>query len=173
VEEVVVVEVEQIALPVVEEVQQPISIPAVNSTWNEAPAPGPLDAWGSSHAPVAIGSGSGWADTVVAAPVHHQVPVEVETIEIAPVDIAPVAVAVQEVEQQQTAEESSFGAGPPGLAKRASVGRMDQVVGDRAQQQAMGVQFGSLSMYDGQNTQQVEQQQQSYVFHYRCHVKWN
>lgn len=131
--------------------EQAISAPSPNSTWNEAPAPGPLDAWASSPAAVVNGGGAGWADAAVAPDYRQQATAQVDVNAAAPIEVASPSPAAE------LAAEETFGSGPPGLSKRSSSGRQDTIANDRSQ--AVGVQFGSLSMYDGQNAQQADQQQ--------------
>lgn len=149
-----------------------------SASWNEAPAaPGPLDAWGSAPAastPAPLGVGEGWADSVVAAPEPeqpyasqvqpevnaHLPPNDIQTA--GPIDVSTPAAVEESIQTIPVAPEPPveagqdkiFGAGPPGLSKRASNRPQQEAVvmpSERAQTGLdIGVQFGSLNLFENQ-----------------------
>ncbi|KAK4704479.1 hypothetical protein P7C70_g1734, partial [Phenoliferia sp. Uapishka_3] len=154
-----------------------------SASWNEAPAPGPLDAWGStpgSSTPAPLGVGEGWADAVAAAPepdasYAHQIAPEVEA-HLPPNDVAtagPIEVSAPAVVEEsvqtipvapepvvEAPQEKLFGAGPPGLSKRASNRPQQEGVVMPSERAAagldIGVQFGSLNLFENQPSFQQE-----------------
>lgn len=192
----------QITIPEPENALPPL---ASSEPWAaESIAPGPLDAW-STSTPVPLGVGAGWAETVTANATtqdtlsyshqSNQVPTEVSA-HLPPHDVN--AAGPIEVSSSTTLVESilplasvstNVDAGPPGLGKRANARPQEAAVVMPSHErnttsvtatstggiERVGVQFGSLNMFDGQDStfgQQVplqesavpSQQDQSYVF---------
>lgn len=171
---------EEVAAPVVS-LPSPQQAAAQSANWNEAPAAAPvssLGAWGTpqiSRAPAPLGVGEGWADAVVAAhepesaySAHRQIPEAVEA-HLPPNDIdaaGPIVVSAPVVEEalesspavvEEVAQDKFLGAGPPGLTKRASNRpQSEAVVMPTAGVGQIGVQFGSLNLFDGQPSFQQE-----------------
>lgn len=158
-----------VALPAPIEISQPIVSIPVESTpatsWNIAPSPpGPLDAWNSTPIPqqpviveAALGVGEGWADTITATRINNDNQSNEVKAHLPPNDIAtagPIATSTPPAVVESNSIESS---GPPGLSKRVST----TAAPARTQQEAVvlpttlgstpnAVQFGSLSLFDGQ-----------------------
>lgn len=136
------------------------------AAWNVAPSPpGPLDAWTTSATPVveaSLGVGEGWADTITATrseaePSYssiqevqaHLPPNDIATAGPIATSTPPTAPIVESVPEVQTS------AGPPGLSKRvsATITRPQQeavVMPSTLDRTPTAVQFGSLSLFDGQ-----------------------
>ncbi|POY72522.1 hypothetical protein BMF94_4348 [Rhodotorula taiwanensis] len=163
-----------------------ISLPTPSATATESAAPASTntqstpsyDPWGSTPAaaaaapsPAPLAVGEGWADSIVAA--NQQTPAAADKREIeshlpphdiataGPIDVNSSAAAQQQQQSGAAAasqQDKYSGAAPPGLpAKRAQQEAV--VLPGSAAVDRVGVQFGSLDLFDGSKPSHQQPQQ--------------